>query len=414
MAIPNNILQQVITYQESMLGILQNQNCFYGIANTKFKNFQDMTANLGDTVSFDLPPRFTTVSSLKAQPEGAAQRVLNLTVDQQMSTSYEFTAQQFIFNVEDYLEKFGMSAIAEMGAQIEANLAQIAVDAPYRFYGDGITPINSVNQLALALAFHRNFGAAKGKADFILSDIARAEIVPSMLNQFVPRRNEDAAQSWDVGTYNNSDFYTSNLLPLHEAGTIGNNGTTLTVSSVVTNSEGGVTAIEFSGAGTDADAIKKGDLGQFNDGVAGQKNVRFLTWTGHLPSASKVQFRVTADASSSGGSVTVSIFPALQAAAGKNQNVTTPIVPGMQVNFLPTHRAGIIMTGKPFFMAMPSLPPQDPFATSSMADPDTGISFRFTHGSILGQNQMINIHDAIWGKVAVPEYCTRVIFTENQ
>ena len=78
MAIPNNILQQVITYQESMLGILQNQNCFYEIANTKFKNFQDMTANLGDTVSFDLPPRFTTVASLVAQPEGAVQRVLNL------------------------------------------------------------------------------------------------------------------------------------------------------------------------------------------------------------------------------------------------------------------------------------------------------------------------------------------------
>lgn len=414
MAIPNNILQQVITYQESMLGILQNQNCFYEIANTKFKNFQDMTANLGDTVSFDLPPRFTTVASLVAQPEGAVQRVLNLVVDQQVSTSYEFTAQQFIFNVEDYLEKFGMSAIAEMGAQIESNLANIAVEAPYRFYGDGVTPITSVNQLSLALAFHRNFGAAAGKAQFVLSDIARAEIVPSMLNQFVPRRNDEAANSWDVGSYNNADFFTSNLLPLHTAGTVGNDGATLTVVSVVTNSEGGVTGIVFSGAGTDADAIKEGDLFQFNDGVSGQTNVRFLTWTGHKPSASKVQARVTANAASSGGNVTVSIFPALQATAGKNQNVTTPIVPGMQVQVLPTHRAGIIMTGNPFFLAMPSLPEQDPFATSSMADPDTGISFRFTHGSILGQNQMINIHDGIWGKVAVPEYCTRVIFTQNQ
>lgn len=55
MAVPNNILQQVQTYQLSNLAYLQNLNCFVATANTKFKNFEKLTANLGDTVTFDLP-----------------------------------------------------------------------------------------------------------------------------------------------------------------------------------------------------------------------------------------------------------------------------------------------------------------------------------------------------------------------
>ena len=91
MAVPNNILQQVQTYQLSNLAYLQNLNCFVSTANTKFKNFVKMTANLGDKVTFDLPPRFTTAQSLVATFQSADQRVQNLTVDQAINISYAFT-----------------------------------------------------------------------------------------------------------------------------------------------------------------------------------------------------------------------------------------------------------------------------------------------------------------------------------
>ena len=99
MAVPTNLLQTVQTYQMSGLAYLQNLNCFIGTANTKFKDFEKLAANLGDTVTFDLPPRFTTTASLVANFQPADQRVQNLVVNQQVSVSYAFTAQQFIFNV---------------------------------------------------------------------------------------------------------------------------------------------------------------------------------------------------------------------------------------------------------------------------------------------------------------------------
>lgn len=143
-----NILQQVITYNESNLALLLNSFCFLSTSNKKFVGFNDdIPKNLGDTVSFDLPPRFTTTNSLVVTFQPAVQRVQNLTVNQQASTAYEFTAQQFIFNVRDYMKVFGKSAVAELGTQVESNVAQLAETNTYRFYGDGINPINSYLQL---------------------------------------------------------------------------------------------------------------------------------------------------------------------------------------------------------------------------------------------------------------------------
>ena len=410
MAVPNNILQQVQTYQLSNLAYLQNLNCFVATANTKFKNFEKLTANLGDTVTFDLPPRFTTAASLVATFQSADQRVENLTVDKAINVSYAFTAQQFIFNVEDYMAQFGKAAVMEMSAEIEADIATVCVEAPYRFYGDGVTPINSYGQLAAALAMYRNYGAAKDNTKFYLSDIAQSAIVNTGLNQFATDRNNKSANSWDVGDFDRAAFYVSNLLPVHTAGTIGEDGTVLTVVSVVKDANDAVIQIVFSGAGTDADAVKEFDKFQFSDGVSGQPNLRYLTFIGHKVSSNPVQFRATANAASSAGNVTVDVYPPLKASQGNTRNLNFEIAAGMQVTALPSHRAGMITAGNPLFLGMPMLPEEVPFPTGNEVDPDTGVSLRMYYGSLFGQNQRGMIHDAIWGKKAVPEYVMSVVF----
>ena len=410
MAVPNNILQQVQTYQLSNLAYLQNLNCFVATANTKFKNFEKLTANLGDTVTFDLPPRFTTAASLVATFQSADQRVENLTVDKAINVSYAFTAQQFLFNVESYMEQFGKAAVMEMSAEIEADIATVCVEAPYRFYGDGVTPINSYGQLAAALAMYRNYGAAKDNTKFYLSDIAQSAIVNTGLNQFATDRNNKSANSWDVGDFDRAAFYVSNLLPVHTAGTIGEDGTVLTVVSVVKDANDAVIQIVFSGAGTDADAVKEFDKFQFSDGVSGQPNLRYLTFIGHKVSSNPVQFRATANAASSAGNVTVDVYPPLKASQGNTRNLNFEIAAGMQVTALPSHRAGMITAGNPLFLGMPMLPEEVPFPTGNEVDPDTGVSLRMYYGSLFGQNQRGMIHDAIWGKKAVPEYVMSVVF----
>jgi hypothetical protein len=351
-----------------------------------------------------------TADSLVATFQSADQLVESLTVDRAKNVSYAFTAQQFIFNVEDYMSKFGKSATEELAAAVEIDVATVCVEAPFRFYGDGVTQINSYGQLASALALFRNFGAAKTDTKFYLSDIAQSAIVNTGLNQFVQNRNEEAAMSWDVGNFNRADFYVSNLLPVHTAGTVGQDGSVLTVVSVVKDANDAVIQIVFSGAGTDADAIKEFDKGQFVDGVSGQTNLRYLTYIGHNVSSNPVQFKVTADSASSGGNVTVDVSPPLKASSGSSRNLNVEIQAGMQVTFLPDHRAGMITAGNPLYLAMPQLPEEVPFPTGNEVDPDTAVSMRMYYGSLFGQNQRGMIHDCIWGKKLVPEYSMSVIF----
>lgn len=413
MPLPNNILQNVQTYNKADLAYLQNSYCFINQANKKYQDFEKANpSNLGATITFDKPSRFIATPSLVAQFQAVEQRVQTLTVDKEISVGIDLSAQQLTFNIDDYMGRFGKGSIDEMGAVMESDVATLCETAPYRFYGNGVTPITSFGQLASALALFRNFGAAKDATKGFLSDISIPGIVDSALNQFVAGDNEKLRNSWELGSFSKCEWFSSNLLPEHISGSEGQAGVTLTVVSVVTNSDGAITAITFSGTSlaTDSDSVKAFDRFQFQDNVAGHQNIRFRTFTGHKPSASPVQFKATADASSSGSQVTVQISPALQATSGRNQNITQQIVAGMQVKALPSHRVGMIQSGNQFYVAIPPLPDCDPFKTSSETDPDTGASLRMYTGAQFGQNLYGTVHDAIWGKTQVDDNSMAVIY----
>lgn len=414
MGVPANILQQVQTYQMSALAFLQNLCCFVSTANNKFKNFENLVGNLGDTVTFDLPPRMTTTNSLVANFQPADQRVHTLTCGKAASVSIAFTSQQFIFNAEEYMGRFGRSAIEELGSQIEADIARNCVTNTYRFFGDGVTPINSYNQLAQALAFFRNYGSANGRAKGYVSDLAVPNIVGTGLNQFALDRNNKSAMSWELGEFSNCDWYQSNLLPVHTAGTEGEAGTVLTVVAFTQNGpQGSIDTITFGGtaAANDPNSVRQFDKFQFQDGVVGFPNLRYLTFIGHRPSGNPVQFQATLNAASTAGSqVTVTVNPPLQALPTNNQNLTSQVQVGMQVRVLPSHRSGALWAGDPLFVAMPMLPDQMPFPTATENDESTGVSLRMYYGTTFGQNQMGMVHDCIWGSTLVPEYAMALVF----
>jgi hypothetical protein len=399
----SNIFQQVITYQASQLGLLQNSFCLLSNANKKYRNFDTLTANLGDTVSFVIPPRMTTVPSLVATYQNTQQLVQYLTVDQPASSSYSFTSQEFIFNADQFMESYGQGAVASLGTQVESNIALNAINNTYRFYGNGVDPINSYQQLSQALANFRDYGAANYsmKGYLPLTDVPA--IIGSGLNQFALDRNNKIANSWELGQFSQCDWYQSNLLQVHTAGTIGESGVTLTFVSINPTGD----QITFSGApASDANAVKKGDLFQFLTPLF------FRTYVGYSITSQKVQFAATADAASDGsGNVTISITQPLIATSGvSNQSISRPITTSDTVKGVPSHRAGMIVSGDALYLAMPKLPVEHPYASVSEMDPDSGASLRLTYGAVLGQNQIGFINSVIWGSTLVPQYAMRLVF----
>jgi hypothetical protein len=395
-----NILQQVITYQMNELALLQNLNAFVGTANTKYNNFDKIATNLGDTVSFDLPARYSSNPTLTAVFQGSVQRIHSLTVNKARNVSIEFTNQEFIFNVDEYMDKFGKPAVAEIGAHIEADIAKNCL-LPYRFFGNGVTPINSYGQLAKAVSFYKDYGAVKTKLTGYLDNISVSDIVNTGLSQFVPSRNEKAAHSWMVGDYRDVTWTESNLLPVHISGTAGEAADVLTFVSI--NAAG--TQLTLSGVSTDAGAVKEFDLFEFST------NIKYLTFTGHAPSQSPVQVRATADADAIAGTVIVNIIPALIVTDGdRNQNLSRALVGTDIGKFLPSHRRGMICGGDAMYLAMPQLADQYPFPTGNKVDPDSGVSMRMYYGSIFGQNNRGFVHDVIWGTTVVPDYSYAIVY----
>lgn len=405
----SNILQNIATYQKSDLGLLQNSYVYLDKANKKFNNFQDRPGNRGDTVTFDLRTRYVANDGLVVGSfQDTEQRVQSLVVDKAKNVAYEFNDEERIFNVKDYMKLFGESAVCELGGEVESDVALNNVSHTYRAFGDGVTDINSYGQLAQACANYRNYGSAKSRICGIIPDVKVPAIINSGLQQFATKRNDKDALDWELGPFSQVEWYSSNLLPEHVAGTLGQAQTTLTVDSI----NGAGTQITLSNAGTDADAIKSGDILTFQDGVSGQPNMRFLTFNVHKPSAQKVQVRATADAASAADVVVVNIFPALVSTAGdRNQNINNPVAAGMEIKALPDHTAGLLFHEPSLMLAMPRLPLQTPFPTASVSDPDSGASMRVYYGTQFGQNLTGFVHDVIWGSTLVDEYAMRLVFT---
>lgn len=406
-----NILQNVATYQKAGLAYLQNLSVYINKSNKKFRNFQNLTSNLGDVVTFDKPTRYAfepTLSVTSFQP--TEQRVQSLTVDQQGHVGTELSDLERIFNLPSYMKEFGESASIEIASNVEENVALNNLTHTYRTFGDGVTDIDSFQQLAQAAADYKDFGSPKGRLCGIIPSVKMPAIVGNGLNQFATSRNDEIANSWVIGSFAGVDWYSSNLLPKHVAGTAGETAVTLTVVSI--NAAG--TQLTMSGAATgDPDAIKENDILTFQDAVSGQPDMRFLTFTGHATSAQKVQVRATADAASDGGGqVVVNIFPALVSTANdRNENINNPVAAGMELKALKSRQAGLLFHEPALMLAMPRLPDQPPFATSSMTDPDSGCSTRLYYGTKLFENLVGMVNDVIWGSTLVDEYAMQLAFT---
>lgn len=438
MAAPANSLQAVQTYQQASLPLLQNMGVFTSpeIMNMKFREFnKDFVSNLGDTITFSLPTRYSTGNGLVVTSfQPTIQRVQSLTVGDTSdpdptkwtaaNVPIAFDAKQLIFNVRAFIDDFGRSAVSELADRIQRNVAQAIEDSTYRYYGtvSGGAVINSYGQLAKALAKYANYGAPTDvKRKVILPDTAVPDIINNGLQQFAIDRNNMDANTWQIATTMNTDFYMSNLLPTHYAGTVGDDATQLTVTAISTD---GFTLTMSGAATSDANAIKKNDIIvlDYDNLTTGINTLLYQTFIGHGPSQQKPQVSATADAASDGsGNVVVTVFPALiydPTNVNPDRNLTSnPVTAlsgsGVHVQVLPSHKCGVIMSGDAFYLGMPALPDQSPFLTANEYDPVTGVSIRLTKGAQYGGNTYGYIYDAIWGKKLVPEYSMRLIFPVN-
>lgn len=436
----DNKLVNVVTYQKSNLAAMLNNSPGIALSNRQYDAFNNESANLGDAISFTVPSRGYTQNGLvvnQFQPTQLRKQTLACT--QSANTNMAYSSQQFIFNMRDYTTSEQYYKSISLGNAVELdvlrnitaevtdntqiisgntpnpNFGKIVnkTSGPFRFFGNGRDPINSQVQLAQYVSDFNGFGTPMIEQKAILPMQNIPAMIDNAASKFAPTRNDDLLKRWMWDSFSGFDWYQSALLPVHESGNVGIQNTTLTLVSVNDPSGKNVTQLTLSGCTpNDLDAIKIADRGQIMDGVSGQKNIRFLNWTAPIASSTPVQFRITdiivpTDGS---GNITVEIFPALQWVPGLDQNLSSPLNAGMEIEFVNSYRGGVLMAGRPLFLATPKLPNEDPFNTSVYADKEYNLSFRSYWGAQFGQNVRAFVMDIIWASVFQAEYGACICF----
>jgi hypothetical protein len=437
MSTPINYLQQVQTYNsDAQLPGFLNQNCFISeICNHEYTDFdKKIPANLGDTIGVALPMASVANAGLVVSAQPIRQNIAHLSVVGAANVAVAVTNQQRIFTMDkdNFWKETGKGMVSELGSKVEQAIAQhvtsSAIDmrsdsstygqpqylsGPTRFIDCTSTGLLSYQALDQSMSDFLSMGAPSDDHCVVLPTNYYSPIIGSGLGQFVPIRNDEIAQSWLVGEFGSprTKYYRSNYLPLHTSGYIGDNATTLTVTSTNDSTGNNVTEITFSGAGTHVGALKAGDLGYFATG-----GIYALTYYGHMVTNQPVQFRVIADADSSSGTLVAQIISnthtegqGLCSVAGNAlQNISGPIQAGMTVKIVPTHRAGLRVCGRAFYVALPRLDDERPFDTSIDTDDETKVSLRMYYGAVFGQNQKWLVNDVIWGGLLLSRYSQRI------
>jgi hypothetical protein len=444
-----NMLQSVQLYEKSALAYMQNLNCFVGSLNTKFKDFNQFKGQLGDTVTMELPYRFTAAEGLVAVSQPVTQRKHSLVLDRSANVTFDYTSPEEILNLgkDGRPSELGVAAIYSLAAQVEGVVAKTAHSAvevmvtdpsdpsrmipsgalhtesgPYRFYNDGVTAINSYQQLQQAVENLMELGNPGMDMKFYVPNSVVPAIIGSGLGQFVPKRNDDIANSWEIGAFGTPlvNYYKSNMLPVHYSGAVGNasgNDRYLTIVSVNDPTGANVTQITCTSTLTStAKAVRAGDVGSIIS-TSGYTTPHATTHIGGVATSQPIQMRIASDANTDvSGNITITIIADDEnkglcwQAGNPNQNCDISLEAGMRIQIYPTHRCGILVSGNAFYLAMPRLPDQSPYDSHAEYDESTGVSMRVAAGSLLGLNKTRVIHDCIYACTLVPSYSMRILF----
>jgi hypothetical protein len=441
---PQNFLKKVTLLLRSYIALQTSYMSTLKVANTRFRNFNQVNGNLGSSITADLNPRARAVPGLIAAQQAAEQRFFTMTANQAFNVSFAYTAQEMIFNIMngpggDYTEVFNENALAALALNAEQTnlqnftssvkpitqvggqtiVGQIGdfTSGPRRFHGDGLTPFDSYLQIDKAVQKDRALGQAPGPCGFYIHNTVTPVIGNTGLGQYALRRNDEFAQSWEVGSFGSPaiNIYQSNLLPTHEVGTASLQGTALTVVSVDDPTGVAVTQITLSGApNSSANAILAADLFKFihTDGYSNVNEfIQYVYKDSYIPYAMRAKQKAASDGS---GNVVLYLSEPICWAGGINQNINTPIVAGMRIMGTADHVAGGIIYGNSLYFAAPPLPEEWPFRSISIQDKETMLSMMLSSGALLGMNNRTTILYQLFATYLVPEYSSRVLFSKSQ
>ena len=313
----NTILTSTVITRKA-LQVLHQKSNFIGKINRQYDSqFAKDGAKNGQTLGIRMPARYIAGTGPAITPQDHTETQVVLTVATQKHVTMEFVASDLTLSLDDFTERVIEPAIAQLAAIAEADVFNTALDVYYQTGTPG-TQVAALRPFLDGNARLFNSLAPSSNRCFHLTPNDTASLVDSLKGLF-QSSSEIASQYRDgiMGLAAGGEWYQNTFMPRMVNGN--------KVAGVTVSGAGQTGSTLLLGGLAAADTFKKGQV--FT--IAGVNEVHPETRvdTGRLQ-----QFVVTADATSAGTTLSVSIAPAITT-SGAFQTVTASPANAAAVTF---------------------------------------------------------------------------------
>lgn len=395
-----NTILTITDITRKALMILHQKSNFIGRINRQYDDrFAQDGAKIGATLQIRLPNQFTAGTGATATFQDTTEQKIDLTVATQRWVGMNFLSSEMTLSMDDFSDRIIDPAMNKLAALTESDAFTMTRDV-YQQVGTAGSSANTALVYLQAQAKVSDSLAPKNKRCNHISPTDQAVIVDALKGLF-QSSTEIAEQYRDgiMGRGLGADWYENTLV---DRITNGNKVASVTVSGA---SQTGSTITLGGLAGSDT--FKKGQV--FTMAGCNRVHPETKVDTGILQ-----QFVVTADATSAGATLAVSISPSI-VVSGAYQNVSASPTNGGAVTFAGTasltYGANLHFYKDAFAIAFADLvlPKGTDMASRQVMD---GISLRIVRDFDTTNDKFLTRCDLLYGYKAIrPELACRVAST---
>lgn len=401
MALAANVFKVVDWVAMDSLRILKNKRMISQFFNTDDQKDYNKPFAVGATIRKKFPQRFTSVEGLPYQPQPINRRETTITIDQNVQVAWEWDSFEEALRLERgeaFLRKeYSEPAADEIYQQIESRAALWATQHCNNFVGVlGTNPTSFQTTTGAARQTLQELALWKGKKGFVIPPKVNTSMVAAAMGFMNPvdaisKQYKDGA----IGHQGGFDWFESMSLYDHTAATW--QGVVEVTSTLATD---GTTTMVLTC--TSGDTFKKGN--KFSIAAVNAANPGTRRSTG----APKLFTILSADATISGTSATITYSPAIYGPGSQYQNVDAYPLAGADLTLFPGTTSpnakhgivGLAMTDQAFALAGIKLEgPESGGDTicSSFQDPDSGLGVRYLRQFDGRESKWINRIDSAFG-----------------
>lgn len=380
-----------------ILWFLQNALEVASMFSTEWESEFGKSFAVGSSVQIKLPQSWLVTDGLGYQPQSIARLSTTVNLDQIFGIHFEWDSYERLVKMErsqsELEEQYLFPAARQLAQEVDSRAALWAYQNASNVVGTLGTDSTSINFATSAERRLYEKACPAGKRHLCLSPSLMQSYVNNNVTQFNPASEiSKMFRTGVVGMVGGSEWYRSNSLYQHTAGTAPTGGVT-----IVGSGQSGSSLLVL---GTVGQTIKKGD--KFSIPSVNGVNPR----TRRAGSMGLQHFTVQQDYTLTGGNDTISILPAIYGPGSQYQNVDSTPVNGVTLTFWPgttspSGKSGVVsllLSNYAFAVAYGKFEvPKAVEKGEQTTDPDTGASVRFVRAWDQRESKMTNRFDGCVG-----------------